>query len=248
LQDSAGLYYRVGGGSPGGGGGVTDHGALTGLTDDDHPQYILGAGDAMTGQLGLVAPTIGTNAARWVDGRPSFANGTERDAAYASAGGPVIGMECFLRDRDYSCVFSGTKWYATHYFGCVSRLADTALSAGVTYNTVWDTLAFTPMAGTAAMVTSASGITVARPGLYMIDSVVVLAGTGTAGNPSEYTMYTKKNGVVDATAIQTWQGSGNRRFMTIMRGGDGDLINLVINAKVATTMTEIILFVWGPFR
>jgi hypothetical protein len=24
----------------GGGGGVTDHGALTGLTDDDHPQYL----------------------------------------------------------------------------------------------------------------------------------------------------------------------------------------------------------------
>lgn len=26
-------------GSGGGGGGVTDHGALTGLADDDHPQY-----------------------------------------------------------------------------------------------------------------------------------------------------------------------------------------------------------------
>jgi hypothetical protein len=27
----------------GGGGGVTDHGALTGLADDDHPQYTMGA-------------------------------------------------------------------------------------------------------------------------------------------------------------------------------------------------------------
>lgn len=36
------------GGEPGGGGeGVTDHGALTGLSDDDHPQYLTNArGDA----------------------------------------------------------------------------------------------------------------------------------------------------------------------------------------------------------
>jgi len=26
---------------PAGGGGATDHGALTGLSDDDHPQYLL---------------------------------------------------------------------------------------------------------------------------------------------------------------------------------------------------------------
>ena len=35
----------------GGGGGVTDHGALTGLADDDHPQYVKKAGDAMSGPL-----------------------------------------------------------------------------------------------------------------------------------------------------------------------------------------------------
>lgn len=39
------------------GGGVTDHGALTGLTDDDHTQYLLVAGTrAMTGNL-----LMGTN-------------------------------------------------------------------------------------------------------------------------------------------------------------------------------------------
>lgn len=35
----------------GGGGGVTDHGALTGLGDDDHPQYAKKAGDTFTGAI-----------------------------------------------------------------------------------------------------------------------------------------------------------------------------------------------------
>lgn len=48
----------------GGGGGVTDHGALTGLADDDHSQYILSTGartgasaQAQTFTNGLVAPS-----------------------------------------------------------------------------------------------------------------------------------------------------------------------------------------------
>lgn len=38
-------------------GGVTDHGALTGLGDDDHTQYLLKAGGTMTGQIVLGANT-----------------------------------------------------------------------------------------------------------------------------------------------------------------------------------------------
>lgn len=40
---------------PSGGGGVTDHGALTGLADDDHPQYALDADvtTALAGKVGL---------------------------------------------------------------------------------------------------------------------------------------------------------------------------------------------------
>jgi uncharacterized protein (DUF2252 family) len=62
-------------------GGVTDHGALTGLGDDDHTQYILADGTrAFTGdqsmggnQLTNVgAPAAGTDAARLQDIGPSF--------------------------------------------------------------------------------------------------------------------------------------------------------------------------------
>jgi hypothetical protein len=40
-------------------GGVTDHGALTGLADDDHPQYSLVSGArAFTGEVAGVTPTV----------------------------------------------------------------------------------------------------------------------------------------------------------------------------------------------
>lgn len=62
--------------SSGGGGGVTDHGALTGLADDDHPQYVRGslvdaAGDLLVGSaadtlarlpLGSAAQVLRVNA------------------------------------------------------------------------------------------------------------------------------------------------------------------------------------------
>ena len=44
IEDSAASYAKKKvqvGNLPGGGGGVTDHGALTGLGDDDHTQYFL---------------------------------------------------------------------------------------------------------------------------------------------------------------------------------------------------------------
>lgn len=49
--DGTSLYVTAGGvrtalGAGGGGGGVTDHGALTGLADNDHPQYLTTYGEA----------------------------------------------------------------------------------------------------------------------------------------------------------------------------------------------------------
>lgn len=38
--------------------GVTDHGALTGLADDDHTQYVLNTGDTMTGPLTVSSATL----------------------------------------------------------------------------------------------------------------------------------------------------------------------------------------------
>ena len=64
----------------GGGGGVTDHGALTGLADDDHTQYHNDTrGDARYSQLGHTHATLPNTAQAVVDF--GFASGGEGDTA-----------------------------------------------------------------------------------------------------------------------------------------------------------------------
>jgi len=71
----------------GGGGGVTDHGALTGLSDDDHTQYLLVDGTrAMTGDLNM-----GSNAiisVGNVDGRDVSSDGAMLDSHIANVANP----------------------------------------------------------------------------------------------------------------------------------------------------------------
>src|SRR5690606_30706776 len=63
-----------------GGSGVTDHGALTGLSDDDHTQYLLADGSrTLSGNLTIT----GT-----VDGRDVSADGTALDNHVASTSNP----------------------------------------------------------------------------------------------------------------------------------------------------------------
>jgi hypothetical protein len=63
--------------APGGGGGVTDHGALTGLADDDHPQYHNNArGDARYEALGAVAAHAAA-----ADPHPTYTTAAEAAAA-----------------------------------------------------------------------------------------------------------------------------------------------------------------------
>lgn len=60
----------------GGGGGVTDHGALTGLADDDHTQYLLKIGGALTGAI-TTSSTF--------DGRDVSVDGTKLDGIETAA-------------------------------------------------------------------------------------------------------------------------------------------------------------------
>jgi uncharacterized delta-60 repeat protein len=77
-------YVDIGGG--GGGPGVTDHGALTGLGDDDHAQYLLASGTrVMAGNLDMGSNNV-TNVGT-VDGRDVATDGTAQDGHIAASAG-----------------------------------------------------------------------------------------------------------------------------------------------------------------
>ena len=76
------------------GGGVTDHGVLTGLTDDDHPQYALVNGTRTTTNGFAVIGTFGTgsipasgNAVRmmWYPGKAAFRAGAPSSTSWEDA-------------------------------------------------------------------------------------------------------------------------------------------------------------------
>jgi hypothetical protein len=72
--------------NPSGGGGVTDHGALTGLADDDHPQYLTAAeGNAAYDALGAASSAVSAHEAAG-DPHPGYLTTAEGNAAYEAAG------------------------------------------------------------------------------------------------------------------------------------------------------------------
>lgn len=96
----------------GGGGGVTDHGALTGLADDDHPQYLLANGSrAFTGAADLGGFAV-TNVGN-VDGRDVSTDGATLDA-HVGASAPHGGHAALLHA-------------AAHEFGGADELDGDAL-------------------------------------------------------------------------------------------------------------------------
>lgn len=76
------------------GGGVTDHGALTGLADDDHSQYLLVSGSrAMTGNL-----SMGTNNVYLDSGVLRISDGTTLSGSI----GFTTGVQNFIQRQLYS--------------------------------------------------------------------------------------------------------------------------------------------------
>lgn len=119
-----------------GGGGVTDHGALTGLTDDDHPQYLLTEGvRASTGGF-AVAGTFGSGSIpttgygvrlMWYPGKAAFRVGAVVGDVWddANVGSYSIGLGQDVRARGQNATALGSSTNAT-------GTASTALGDGTT--------------------------------------------------------------------------------------------------------------------
>jgi trimeric autotransporter adhesin len=108
--------------SPGSGGGTSDHGALTGLSDDDHPQYLLREGVratvngfAVTGTLNAgVIPTEGQGVRlMWYPAKAAFRAGQVRavawDAASVGVGSVAMGNNTAARGINSTALGSETS-------------------------------------------------------------------------------------------------------------------------------------------
>mgnify|MGYP000403913187 CR=1 FL=1 len=174
-----GIDYQPPGGS---GGGTSDHGALTGLSDDDHTQYTLrtegaGAPGTTPSRTGLIYVDTTDDVTYVSTGTTSSADWTDVSTAGGSSEGIMFGPD----------VTNGTiDLYHP-------SLNDYLIS---TFNAVADTIYFVPFLATAGTtynrigidVTSANGGATARLGIYKADSssggpgtLVVDAGTVSVG-------------------------------------------------------------------
>lgn len=186
--------------TPSGGGGVTDHGALTGLTDDDHTQYAL-----LAGRSGGQVLTGGTGSGDDLTLR-STTNATKGDIIAADQGGNVIVGGAATASEIQFMEPSGS---GTNYTGLKAAASD----ASTTY-----TLPATPPTANGQVLASTTGGVTS----WATKTTVVYAYTTAQTNTS----LAVPSGAVSAEIVVTGGGGGGgagRRGAagTIRSGGGG---------------------------
>jgi len=155
-------------------GGVTDHGALTGLTDDDHPQYLLADGVRSSTNGFAVGGTFGSGAIPvegagtrllWYPGRAAFRAGQVTDTRWndASVGEHSVAM-------GLNTTASGDESTAMGFFNTASGHASIAMG--------WQTNATATSAVALGFATTASGIGSTAIGLETKASAYAATATG----------------------------------------------------------------------
>ena len=222
--------------SAGAGGGVTDHGALTGLADDDHTQYSLVDGTrAFTGAIEVDSATAGLTV-----GEHSSSMGTPAAGkvnVYAKADGLLYSKDDAGTE---TLVSSGSEKF---YFSCVSTTPSGATAA------TWygpddrslhgDTLWSDPYGTGTDPVITTSRMGIVVPFTGTLDAVDFWCRTGSSSNNGLWQLYKWTRVHQDATApTVTAIGSA---FTVPANTGSQDLSQASIGAAV-TKGDTILLF------
>lgn len=145
-------------------GGVTDHGALSGLADDDHPQYLPKAGGTMTGALTLAgAPSADLHAATKLYVDSSAGAAALNDLTDVDAPAPA--------DMQVLTWNNGAGAWVAANAGALGNFLRVNAGGGADYTTV-----------TAALAAAQSGDTVlVYPGVYTEAPMTIPAGVNLVG-------------------------------------------------------------------
>ncbi len=177
----------------GGEGTPTDHGLLTGLTDDDHPQYLLASGTrALAGNMAVGAGVT-------IDGVDISAHAADPNAHHAAVTGYDTGIE--VVSGQAIRVGTGAAGAGLGLSAGVLSV-NTAAASGTTISA--DTVQVLPVAAGGLELT-ASGLQVKRP----TDSGVVRDSTGVYLSPSTLT----------AATTNAVSGSGHTHAVTAVSDG-----------------------------
>lgn len=193
-----------------GGAVVTDHGALTGLGDDDHPQYVLAAGDTMTGPLTTVRPLTVVQAADQLPAalRLRHGDGYTGEVGYdalhqlvLTATGPSLAQQSLTVPAGAGRVSASNGFQFRHQAACTAQ--------AITPVTAWTQFPLVRNAGT--MTVDGNGILIPESGLYAV------AGYFTSDRVVASCIASLKLGAA-TLAIQTWpadEATNNRFGMSI---------------------------------
>ncbi len=173
----------------GGGGGTetTDHGLLTGLTDDDHPQYLLASGArALAGNLAV-------NAGITVDGVDISAHAANANAHHAAVTVQDASLSLTVQALRVADAFAGAGLSLTGGIATVN----TATASGTTLS--GDTVAVVP-SSTGGVQLTAAGVALKTPA----NSGLQVDASGAALSPS----------TLSATTTNALSGAGHTHAVT----------------------------------
>jgi hypothetical protein len=195
--------------------GVTDHGALSGLADDDHPQYLLADGVrtttngfAVTGaiQTGSIPVTGAGPRLMWYPNKSAFragyVTGTQWDDAAIGDGSMAIGTNTTANGLGATAMGLGT----------ISSGAEaTAMGIGTTASGTYSTAlgAYTTAQALESVVLGQFNVAAGDPEVWTATDPLLVAGNGSYGSPSNaFTLY--KNG--NLTIAGTLTENSDARF------------------------------------
>lgn len=171
----------------GGGGGGGDHGLLTGLTDDDHPQYLLASGArALAGNLAV-------NAGITVDGVDISAHAANANAHHAAVTVQDASLSLTGQALRVADAFAGAGLSLTGGIATVN----TATASGTTLS--GDTVAVVP-SSTGGVQLTAAGVALKTPA----NSGLQVDASGAALSPS----------TLSATTTNALSGAGHTHAVT----------------------------------